>query len=98
MIDLNKLSKESYETAVKRGLGDNDLQTLKHCAGEVIEAGMSLTNWYCECNMQTQVSYQSELADVMMCILTIFGNHEWDIEQALQDCLEKNKARIKNDN
>lgn len=94
MINLNELAKQSFDVSIKRGQGDGDFQTLKHCAGEVIEATGALGNYYYD-YQKYRKDYQLELADVVMCILTIFGSHEWDIEQALQECLEKNKARIK---
>lgn len=52
MLDLNEISKKSYEIAERRyrngafGSKQNTVQNLlKHCAGEVVEAMSAFSNW-----------------------------------------------------
>ena len=38
-----------------------------------------------------------ELADIIMCVLIIAAYENTDIEEALKDCLEKNRKRAEMD-
>ena len=78
---------QSAEIAERRGQGTDVMKTLKHCAGEVIEAAEA----YAKASLD---AFASELADVVMCILTICGSNGVQIETALKDCIGKNRARI----
>lgn len=96
MIDLNKMSKEAYEVAVERHENGANIKTdalsmLKHCATEVIEA----TEAFVKVNngLSTHSTFYAELADIITCVLIIAGHNGIDIEQALKDVQEKNKAR-----
>jgi NTP pyrophosphatase (non-canonical NTP hydrolase) len=96
MIDLNSIAIESLEIAEKRDLKTDTVSTLKHCAGEVVEAMDAYTHSLYNKNLREE--FAMELADVIMCILTISGHLSIDIEKAIEDCLKKNKAReIHND-
>lgn len=91
MIDLNGLTKQSYQTAYQRErngaiISTDTLRMLKHCAGEVIEA----TDCYAVRHFD---GFVHELSDVIMCCLIIAGKHNIDIEKALNDCHEKNRRR-----
>ena len=44
-MDLIKASVKAYEIAQKRGLKENTFETLKHCAGEVLEANEAYNDW-----------------------------------------------------
>ncbi len=100
MIDLNELAKEAYKTAVQRAENGASIKTdtvsmLKHCATEVVEAMEA----FCLCERisidgkQLPSDFSAELADIITCALIIAGREEIDIEQALEQCQKKNKAR-----
>lgn len=98
-MDLKKASEKAYEIAQKRGLNEDTIQALKHCAGEVLEAVESYTK-YVYSSREKNDSFPDELADVIMCILSICGAENIDIEQALCRCFFKNEKRaegVKND-
>jgi NTP pyrophosphatase (non-canonical NTP hydrolase) len=94
MIDLNAIAKESREIAIARDQDVTVLGCLKHCAGEVIEATSAQENFYFQLNNEAEKNYKSELADIVMCILTLCAEEDFDIEKMLEDCLKKNKARL----
>lgn len=87
-------------------IDDDTFMMLKHCATEVIEAQEAFDrlnftkeilnidkkhNKDCE---EWQCKFESELADIVACILIICANEPTiDIEKALQKCFEKNLAR-----
>ena len=109
MLDLNYLCKMSYENAKKRAEHEptiriDPVSTIKHCAGEVVEAGEALT-LYAVCkhegseavNNKTKEAFADELADIICCVLTICGHENIDIELALTKCMEKNYKRGKQD-
>lgn len=106
MIDLNTLAKCCYDIAEKRrengafGKKCNDAPTLlKHCATEVVECMESYVDWqYCknsavEFENNSRRDFVSELADIITCCLIIAGIENIDIEKALRECCEKNRAR-----
>lgn len=99
MIDLNELAIHSYEVAQKRFSNNADLACLKHCATEVVEASFALDE-VCTCNdvnckKERFKEYVLELSDIIMCVLTICGKNNIDIEQALLACYNKNKDKVK---
>ena len=90
MIDLNILSKVAVDNSKKRG---NVLEPLKHCACEVVEA-MEAFTFYREYKTDIlKEQLAGELADVIMCALVLAGQEGIDIENALTECAEKNRAR-----
>lgn len=99
MIKLNLLSEQAKKVAIARGLGTDTLKCLKHCAGEVVEASASLINWTYgkgEENLtELKKDFEGELADIIMCCLVICGAEDINIEKALVECYNKNKARAK---
>lgn len=81
---------------------------LKHCATEVVEAVEAWTKYQdnCECELDGNFDYtiydlrekskfhfSSELADIICCVLIIAGKENIDIEQAINNCIEKNRKR-----
>lgn len=91
MVDLNLLSKIAFVNAEKRAMADeksNSVDTIKmlqHTACEVIEATEAYSG---DCE-----DFLSELADIICCVLIVAGKYEVDIEQAVLDCMEKNRKR-----
>lgn len=59
---------------------------LKHAATEVVEAAGC-------CGLCGAEQFGEELADVVMCCLIAAAWHKVDVEKALRDCAEKNRAR-----
>ena len=108
MIDLNDLAYKMRNVAYVRKTNGANVDTdtmamLKHCASEVVEATEayntldSAINYSCEYErniIELQENFESELADVIACILIICANEPTiDIEEALQKCFQKNLAR-----
>ncbi|MBR4029977.1 MAG: hypothetical protein IKJ06_01095 [Clostridia bacterium] len=108
MIDLNDLAYKMRNVAYVRKTNGANVDTdtmamLKHCASEVVEATEayntldSAINDNCEYErniIELQENFESELADVIACILIICANEPTiDIEEALQKCFQKNLAR-----
>ncbi|MBO5371135.1 MAG: MazG-like family protein [Lachnospiraceae bacterium] len=108
MIDLNDLAYKMRNVAYVRKTNGANVDTdtmamLKHCASEVVEATEayntldSAINDNCEYErniIELQEHLESELADVIACILIICANEPTiDIEEALQKCFQKNLAR-----
>lgn len=108
MIDLNKLSKESYIVAKKRELNGakikaDTISMLKHCATEVIEAAEAFLNYKEALNFiddsvivdECQQDFENEIADIIVCCLIISGYSMIDIEKAVNRVMEKNRLRAK---
>lgn len=93
MIDLNEIKETSLQIAELRGQDTDVRATLKYCAGEVLESYEAYGNWTFN-NPKGKEDFALELADVIMCILTISAAEKIDIEEALRICLKKNKARV----
>ena len=94
MIDLNNIARQSLKIAEHRKLETDALSTLKHCAGEVLEAVESYTRFVYS-PYEEKDSFPDELADVIMCILTLSAKENINIEQAILNCLEKNRKRAR---
>lgn len=94
MIDLNNLAEQSLKIAEHRKLKTDVLYCLKHCAGEVLEAVESYTKFVYS-SVEEKDSFPDELADVIMCILTVSAKENIDIEKAIMNCLEKNRRRAR---
>ena len=108
MIDLNDLAYKMRNVAYARKMNGGKVNTdtmamLKHCASEVVEATETYNaldsaindNLEYEKNIiEVQEHFESELADIITCILIVCANEPTiDIENALQKCFEKNLAR-----
>lgn len=104
MIDLNKMAGEAHETAKTREENGANIKTdtfsmLKHCATEVVEATevYAKAKEYFECKGILSFNYleqfRQELADIITCVLIIAGHLNIDIESALKEVQDKNKAR-----
>ena len=91
MLDLNRMARISAEIAVKRGLGTDELDALKHCAGEVVEAMEAFSDII---HKFDDKRFKGELADIIMCVLSVCGACGFDVEQMLTDCLRKNLKRV----
>ena len=100
MIDLNELSQKAVTNSKNRArngdFGEPDdyiSETLKHCSGEFLEAMEA----YCAFReFRTDIlkkQLAGELADVIMCAMVVSGIMGIDIENALTECAEKNRAR-----
>ena len=99
-MDLKLASERAYEIAEKRGQYKHDSQDtmrgLKHCAGEILEANEAYNNWtFCETSDSLKEHFEDELADVIMCCLSICGAEGINIEKALERVFEKNEKRAK---
>ena len=94
MIDLNNIAKQSLKIAEHRKQKTDALSCLKHCAGEILEAVESYTMFVYSPNEEKD-SFPDELADVIMCILTLSAKENIDIEQAILTCLKKNRKRAR---
>ena len=94
MIDLNNIAEQSLKIAEHRNQKTDFLSSLKHCAGEVLEAVESYTRFVYS-PVEEKDSFPDELADVIMCILTVSAKENVDIEQAILNCLEKNRKRAR---
>ncbi len=101
MIDLQKLCKITLENAEKRQKNGANISTdtrkmLKHCATEVVEAAEAYSEYRFvkDCGVKSDRSYfAGEIADIICCCLIIANVEGIDIEQALNDCYEKNRKR-----
>ena len=94
MIDLNNIAEQSLKIAEHRKQKTETISTLKHCAGEILEAVESYTKFVYS-PVEEKDSFPDELADVIMCILTLSSKENIDIEQAILNCLEKNRKRAR---
>lgn len=95
-MDLNEASLWAFEISKKRnqykGDGDDTIRALKHCACEVVEA----VDAY-DCLRNAREDFENELADVIICILSISGAEKIDIEQAVSRKMFINERRAKNE-
>lgn len=103
MIDLIELSKTAYAIAEQRQKNGGNIKTdtqsmLKHCATEVVEAMEALTYYKNAdvCGEGEEIcrkAFISELADILCCVLIIARGEVVDLEEAINDCIEKNRKR-----
>lgn len=95
MIDLNNIARQSLKIAEYRKLETDALSCIKHCAGEIAEATQAVDNYQsCVCE-ETEKQMADEISDVIMCMLTLSAEMGINIEQAILNCLEKNRKRAK---
>lgn len=108
MISLNQTAKNMFTTAKnmfttakKREQNGAFVKTdtptlLKHCATEVVEAMEAYTRWEWDddnSHTHTLELFESELADIVACVLIIAHLESIDMEEALTKCITKNKKR-----
>ena len=97
MINLVTASAKAYDIAKRRGIKETTFEALKHCAGEILEANEAYNNWtFCETSDSLKELFEDELADVIMCCLSICGAEGINIEKALDRVFEKNEKRAEN--
>lgn len=98
-MDLKAGSEKAFEIAERRGQykhdGQDVLRGLKHCAGEVLEANEAYNGYALLDTPEDGLKekFADELADVIMCILSICGAEHIDIEEAMWRCFVKNAKR-----
>ena len=95
-MNLNEASAKAYEIAVKRnqykGDGKDTIRALKYCAGEVVEATEALAKESLSLN-----DFSDELADIVICVLSVCGYNLIDIEGAIARKMLINEGRAEND-
>ena len=98
MIDLNKHAQKGVEIAFNRwrkeGVEYHTPEILKHCAGEVCEAVEAYNQYLYEYIESNRNKLAAELADIITCALIAAANEDINIEKALQECQQKNEARV----
>lgn len=94
-MNLNEASQKALEIAEKRGIHENTMEALKHCAGEVLEAVESYTRFVYS-PKEEQDNFADELADIIICVLSVSAFENIDIEQAISRKMLINEGRIKN--
>ena len=93
-MDLNIIAQQSHGIAIRRGQQTDCYSCIKHCAGEIVEVAEAY-GWYIELpGDENKKELESEVADVIMCMLTLSAELGFDVEQILNDCLEKNRKRV----
>lgn len=103
-MNLNETAQSVYETAEKRGQYKNDgndvLRALKHCAGEVIEACEQYNDWtYLDTSENdNKKEFAYELADIILCVLSISRYEQIDIENAVKEKMQINEQRAQGRN
>ena len=96
MINLITASAKAYDIAKRRGIKETTFEALKHCAGEILEANEAYNNWtFCETSDSLKEHFEDELAEVIMCCLSICGAEGINIEKALDRVFIKNEKRAK---
>lgn len=97
MMYLNDIAKQALILAQNRKLDTNVLPTLKHCAGEVLEATEAYTNLsYVSTSDRKKAKTEEvglELADIIICALTASAKLELDIEEYIGKAMQKNAQR-----
>ena len=98
MIDLNEHAQKAQEIAFnrwkKKGVDYHTPAILKHCAGEVCEAVEAFDQYLHEYIESNRNKLAAELADIITCALIAAANEDIDIAKALQECQQKNEARV----
>lgn len=93
MINLNDVAEQAHTIAGMRGQKTEVFYALKHCSGEVAEAieANFLYNDYRTTDAKAGLA--SELADIIICVLTASYEAEINIEEALNEAMLKNAKR-----
>ena len=95
-MNLNEASQKALEIAEERGIHENTMNALKHCAGEVLEAVESYTRFVYSPKEEAD-NFSDELADIVICVLSISAKENIDIENAIARKMLINEGRAKND-
>lgn len=102
MINLNDVAEQAYLLAKQRQLDTDVLSTLKHCAGEVVEATEAYTKLQSTPSPnQAEVFIHDtglELADIIICALTASVKLDIDIEASINEAMQKNARRAYQEN
>jgi len=88
MIDINQLSEQAYNCAVRRGkiTKDTDYEDwMKAISSEVIELSMS--------NIEGRKHISFEMADIVITLLSMSKYYGIDLEIAILDKMEFNEKR-----
>ena len=93
MMNLNDIAKQAQLLAKQRGLKTDVLSTLKHCGGEVVEATEAFARFNLLGEKKDFDDFSSELADIIICVLTASAEEKIDIEGALNKAMQKNARR-----
>lgn len=104
MVDLNNRCRIAHNIALMRQKNGANIKTdtlsmLKHCATEVVEATEAYTKVMAIfekpgcCSFEDTDNFRAELADIVCCVLIIAGHEGIDIEDAINECIEKNRKR-----
>ena len=98
-MNLNEASQKAYEIARKRGIRETTFEALKHCAGEVLEANEAYNDWSLLDSPKDDLreKFENELADIVICVLSISAKENIDIEKAVARKMLINEGRAKND-
>ena len=92
-MNLNDIAKQAQLLAKQRGLNTDVLSTLKHCGGEVVEATEAFARFNLLGEKKDFDDFSSELADIIICVLTASAEEKIDIEGALNKAMQKNARR-----
>ena len=97
-MNLNEASQKALEIAEKRGIHENTMEALKHCAGEVLEANEAYNDWSLLDSPKDDLreKFENELADIVICVLSISAREYIDIEKAIARKMLVNEGRAKN--
>ena len=84
-MNLNEASQKALEIAEERGIHENTMNALKHCAGEVLEANEAYNDWSLLDSPKDDLKekFENELADIIICVLSISAREYIDIENAI---------------
>ena len=97
MMNLNDIAEQARMLAKRRGFNTDVLSTLKHCAGEVVEATEAYTQFeYIANSDRTKAKKEAmgqELADIIICALTASAELGFDIEEYVGKAMQKNARR-----
>ena len=97
MMNLNDIAEQARMLAKRRGFSTDVLSTLKHCAGEVVEATEAYTQLeYVANSDRTKAKREAmgqELADIIICALTASAELGFDIEKYIGESMQKNARR-----
>lgn len=101
-MTLNEIAGISYRNARKRQENGAHINVetgamLKHCATEVVEATEAYGHWLhyenYDDSKRRKNQFALELADIICCCTIIAEGEKIDLDQAVADCLEKNRLR-----
>lgn len=98
-MNLKEASQKALEIAEKREIHESTFEALKHCAGEVLEANEAYNDWSLLDTPKDDLKekFENELADIVICVLSISAKECIDIEKAILRKMLINEGRAKND-